>query len=96
MKEKLELLRFKPLECEPYIFIRKNPVTNTLDIIGVHVDDLFIGTKCKDTWDEIRKFKDDYFRGEGTLKVSDRVEYCNINFEVRISLRNWNHFSKFF
>ena len=53
MKEKLELLGFKPLECEPCIFIRKNPVTNTLDIIGVHVDDLFIGTKCKATWDEI-------------------------------------------
>ena len=82
MKEKLELLGFKTLGCEPCIFIRTNPTTNTLDIIAVHVDDLLIGTKCAATWDEIRSFRDKYFSGEGTLRTSDTVEYCNINFST--------------
>ena len=43
MKEKLEILSFQPLKCEPCIFIRINPRTKTLDIIGIHVDDCFIG-----------------------------------------------------
>ena len=82
MKDKLNILGFTPLECEPCIFIRINNNTHSLDIIGVHVDDLFIGTKCSDTWEEIKKFREDHFRGEGTLKISDKVEYCNINFEI--------------
>ena len=82
MKDKLGILGFTPIECEPCIFIRINSKTHTLDIIGVHVDDLFIGTKCSDTWDEIRKFRDDHFRGEGTLKIGDKIEYCNIDFEI--------------
>jgi hypothetical protein len=48
----------------------------------VHVDDLLIGTKCAETWNEIRKFRDTYFGGEGTLHISDTVEYCNITFAI--------------
>ena len=77
MKEKLEILEFQPLLCEPCIFIR----TKTLDIIGIHVDDCFIGTKCKGTWDEINQFVKDYYNGEGTLIISDKFDYCNITFE---------------
>jgi hypothetical protein len=82
MKEKLELIGFRPLQCEPCIFIRVNPRTNTLDIIAVHVDDLLIGTKCAETWSEIRNFRDTYFGGEGTLHISDTVEYCSTTFAI--------------
>ena len=43
LKDKLAMSGFKPLVCEPCIFIRTSK--GHLEIIGIHVDDLIIGSR---------------------------------------------------
>ena len=54
LKDKLALLGFTPLVCEPCIFIRTSK--GHLEIIGIHVDDLIIGSKDLRIFDELKAF----------------------------------------
>ena len=80
LKEKLEKIGFKPLKCEPCIFIRFRD--GTFDLIGIHVDDLLMGSKNPKFREEMEQFKRDYFRGEGTIENGPNLEYLNIMMAV--------------
>jgi len=78
IKEKLALLGIKPLESEQCIFVRNN--NGKLTIACLHVDDLLIGTLDDSFEGELKQFIVEHFRGEGTLVVSNKLEYLNAMF----------------
>ena len=75
---KLALIGFKPLETDNCVFMRKQE--DKLSLIGLHVDDGFIGSEDENVFEELRQWQKEYFRGEGTIEVGDLLEYLNLMF----------------
>ena len=61
------------MKCEPCIFIRLKD--GTFDLIGIHVDDLIMGSKNPKFREEMERFKQEHFRGEGTIVSGPNLEY---------------------
>jgi len=79
LKDKLETIGFKPLKYEPCIFIRFRD--GTFDLIGIHVDDLLMGSKNPKLRED-EQFKRDNFRGEGAIENGPNLKYLNIMMAV--------------
>ena len=77
LKEKLAIIGFVPLFAEMCIFIRRYE-DGTFDIIGIHVDDLIMGSLKEGFFDEMQNFLNVYFRGEGTMDIGKILEYLNM------------------
>jgi hypothetical protein len=78
--DKLKLLGFKPLNSEACIFIRIKE--GKVSLICMHVDDLFIGTKDDNLFDELKAFKKEHFNDEGTIVIGVVQEYLNMNIKI--------------
>ena len=79
LKQKLALIGFHPMKSEQCVFRR---IVNGLrTIICIHVDDGFIGSDDSNIFNELKEFLVDQFHGEGTIQVSDDLEYLNISFK---------------
>jgi hypothetical protein len=79
LKDKLALTGFVPLLADKCIFTRRYPDA-TLDIVGLWVDDLTMGSLNSYFFDEMRSFLRTHFRGEGTMEVGSQLEYLNLTF----------------
>lgn len=55
------------MNSEACIFIRIKD--GKVSLICMHVDDLFIGTKDKNLFDELKAFKKEHFNDEGTIVI---------------------------
>ena len=76
LKEKLALIGFKPLDCEPCVFIRNRG--ETFDVLAIWVDDVLFGSLDPAFIDEMRAFRKEYFNGEGTDEVGNVLEFLNL------------------
>jgi len=80
LAEHLLKIGFVPLKSEPCIF--KRIVDGQLELIGLHVDDLIMGSKNgARLYNEMVEFRKKYFNGEGTIEKGPNLEYLNMLFE---------------
>jgi len=82
LKEKLALIGFVPLLADCCIFIRRYE-DGTFDLIGVHVDDLLMGSLKPGFFDEMKTFLDVHFRGEGTMVVGPIQDYLSMTLKFK-------------
>jgi len=78
LKAKLALIGFQPMKSEECVFVRIRERKRT--IISLHVDDGFIGSEDEHIFEELKQFLSEHFKGEGTVQVSDNLEYLNMLF----------------
>jgi hypothetical protein len=79
LKDKLSLIGFKAMLSEECVFIRTKDGNRT--IISLHVDDGFIGSEDEGIFEELKQFLREHFKGEGTVEVSNNLEYLNMSFK---------------
>jgi hypothetical protein len=80
LKMQLAKIGFIPLKCEPCIFFRT--VEGTIEFIGMHVDDLLMGSHNGPRLrQDMEDFKRTYFNNEGTITDGPSLEYLNMLLE---------------
>ena len=87
LKDKLALIGFKPLKCEPCMFVRI--VEGQVEFLGMHVDDLLLGSKNGARLkQDMTDFRSRYFGGEGTIEDGPSIEYLNMLLEFSKALKS--------
>jgi hypothetical protein len=87
LKNKLALIGFTPLKCEPCIFVRT--VDGQVEFLGIHVDDLIMGSKNgAKLKEDMIKFRAEHFNGEGTISDGPNHEYLNMLFEFNKAMKS--------
>ena len=67
LKDKLALVGFTPLKCEPCTFVRT--VEGQVELLGVHVGGLLLGSESGARLGQgTTSLRSEYFGGEGTVE----------------------------